>query len=124
MLEERDEEDLKAALACIKVDRPGKITKVKEIDLSSTSSEVTPIVSESSSSVTLDQVKNFLAEWDVKLANLLSSKMLAAAHKQLEITNDTSPVSIAITAEVHVSQPLAKLPVSEPQHGMPLNFFW
>ena len=40
MLEERkkkcDEEDLKAALASIKVDRRGKITKINEIDFAST----------------------------------------------------------------------------------------
>ena len=41
-----DEEDLKAALASIKVDRRGKVTKIKEIDFTSTSadaSKVTPL---------------------------------------------------------------------------------
>ena len=33
----RDEEDLQAALASIKVDRRGKVTKIKEIDFASTS---------------------------------------------------------------------------------------
>ena len=40
-----DEEDLKAALASIKVDRRGKVIKIKEIDFTSTSAdgfEVTP----------------------------------------------------------------------------------
>ena len=35
----RDEEDLQAALASIKVDRRGKVTKIKEIDFASTSSD-------------------------------------------------------------------------------------
>ena len=42
----RDDEDLKAALASIKVDRRGKVTKIKEIDFTSTSadaSKVTPL---------------------------------------------------------------------------------
>ena len=50
LLEERkkkcDEENLKAALASIKVDRRGKVTKIKEIDFTSTSadaSKVTPL---------------------------------------------------------------------------------
>ena len=69
MLDERkkkcDEEDLKAAVASIKVDWRGKVTKIKEIDFTSTSTdastEVTPTVSNSSSGVTLDQVKKLLA---------------------------------------------------------------
>ena len=64
----RDEEDLKAALASIKVDRRGKVTKIKEIDFNSTSvdaSEVTPPVSETSTGVTMEQVKNLFAERDV-----------------------------------------------------------
>ena len=35
----RDEEDLQAALASIKVDRRGNVTKIKEIDFASTSSD-------------------------------------------------------------------------------------
>ena len=65
MLEERkkkgDEEDLLAALASIKVDRRGKVTKIKEIDFASTSTDastkVTPIASDLSSGVTLEQVQ-------------------------------------------------------------------
>ena len=62
MLEERkkkhDEEDLQAALASIKVDRRGKVTKINEIDFASTSTdastEVTPATSASSSGVTME----------------------------------------------------------------------
>ena len=64
MLEERkkkrDEEDLLAALASIKVDRRGKVTKIKEIEFASTStdasSEVTPTASAPSSDVTMEQI--------------------------------------------------------------------
>ena len=69
----RDEEDLQAALASIKVNRHGKVTKIKEIVFSSTSTDsstkVTSNVSDSSSGVTLEQVKNLLAKRDVHLAN-------------------------------------------------------
>ena len=61
----RDEEDLKAAFASIKVDRRGKVTKIKEIDFTSTSSdayEVTPPVSATSTGVTMEQVENLFAE--------------------------------------------------------------
>ena len=65
MLEEhkkkRDEEDLLAVLASFKVDRRGKVTKIKEIDFASTSTDaytkVTPIASDLSSGVTLEQVQ-------------------------------------------------------------------
>jgi len=50
--EKHDEEDLQATLASIKVDRRGKVTKIKEIDFASTSTdastEVTPAASDSS----------------------------------------------------------------------------
>ena len=69
LLDERkkkhDEEDLKAALASIKVDRRGKVIKIKEIDFTSTSadaSEVTPPVSATSTGVTMEQVENLFAE--------------------------------------------------------------
>ena len=114
----RDEEDLKAALASIKVDRRGRFTKVKDVTFPSTSTdastEVIPDVSESSSGVTLEQVKNLLAKQDVHLVNLLSSKMLVAASKQPEITNDTSPISTTVTIETPISQPSTALPVSQP----------
>ena len=60
-----DEEDLKAVLASIKVDRRGKDTKIKEIDFTSTSTdatEVTPPVSATSTGVTMEQVENLFAE--------------------------------------------------------------
>ena len=61
----RDEEDLKAVLASIKVDRRGKVTKIKEIDFTSTSTdayEVTPPVSATSTGVAVEQVENLFAE--------------------------------------------------------------
>ena len=83
LLEERkkkcDEENLKAALASIKVDRRGKVTKIKEIDFTSTyadGSEVTPPVSATSTSVTVEQVENLFAERDVRLVDLFSEKFL------------------------------------------------
>jgi len=64
MLEERkkkrDEEDLLAALVSIKVDRRGKVTKIKEIDFASTSmdasTEVTPAAIAPPSGVNMEQV--------------------------------------------------------------------
>jgi len=56
----RDEEDLRAALASIKVDRHGKVTKIKEIDFTSTCTdayEVTLPVSATSTGVTMEQVE-------------------------------------------------------------------
>ena len=56
----RDEEDLLAALASIKVDRLGKVTKIKEIDFASTSTdastEVTPTATAPLSGVTMEQI--------------------------------------------------------------------
>ena len=48
------------------------------------------------------------------LVNLLSSRALEVAIKQLGIANDTSPVSIAVTAEIPISQPSTTLPMSQP----------
>ena len=74
----RDEEDLLAALASIKVDRRGKVTKIKGIDFASTSTdastEVTPTARAPSSSVTMEQIQKLLAERDVYWVNWLSSK--------------------------------------------------
>ena len=80
-------------------------------------------MSDSSSGVTLEQVKKLLAKRDVHCVNWLSSREREAAVKQLEIANDTPPVSAAITFEVHTSQPSATLPVSQPQYGMPMHYF-
>ena len=101
--------------------------KIKEVNFTSASmdasTEAIPNVSNTSTGVTIEQVKDLLAERHVQLVNLLSSKMLIAAGKQPEVTNDTSPVSIAVTAEIPISQPSATLPMSQPQYGMPLNYF-
>jgi hypothetical protein len=107
---------LKAALASIKVDQRGKDTKVKAIVFPSTStdaSEVTHNMNDSSSGVTLEQVKNLLADRDVHLVNLLSSREREAAGKQQEIANDSPPISTVVTSEVSISQPSATLPVSQ-----------
>jgi len=110
----RDEEDLKAALASIKVDRRGKVTKIKEIDFTSTSadaSEVTPPVSETSTGVTMEQVKNLFAERDVRLVDLITEKMMILASKQ-PVIDDTSPVSTVESTDIPVSQPSVTLPAS------------
>ena len=124
LLEERkkkcDEENLKAALASIKVDRRGKVTKIKEIDSTSTSadaSEVTPPVSETSSGVTMEQVKNLFAERDVRLVDLITEKMLILAGKK-PVIEDVSPVSTIESTEIPIPQPSATLPVNQPQYGM------
>ena len=87
----RDDEDLKAALASIKVDRRGKVTKIKEIDFTSTSvdsSEVTPPVSATSTGVTMEQVENLFAERDVRLVDLFSEMFLILTGKQ-PVIDDT-----------------------------------
>jgi hypothetical protein len=78
------------------------------------STNAIPNVSDSSSSVTLEQVKNMLADWDVYLViNWLSSREREATGKQPEITNDPPPtVTTAVTSDVPISQPSATLPVS------------
>ena len=64
----RDEEDLQAALASIKVDRRGKVTKIKEIDFASISSdastEVIPAATAPPSGVTMEQIQKLLTERD------------------------------------------------------------
>ena len=88
----RDEEDLLAALASIKVDRRGKVTKIKEIDFASTSTdastEVTPAASASSSGVTIEQIQKLLAEHDVHWVNWLSSKDRESAGKKPESADE------------------------------------
>ena len=119
------EEDLKAALASIKVDRRGKVTKIKEIDFTSTSadaSEVTPPLSETSSGVTMEQVKNLFAERDVRLVDLITEKMMVLAGKQ-PVIDDTLPVSTVESIEIPIPQPSATLPTSQPPYGMPMNYF-
>ena len=79
-------------------------------------------MSDSSSGVTLEQVKNFLAEQDVHLANWLSSRERKAVGKQPE-TNNSPSFTSTVTSEVPISQPLATLPISQPQFRMSLNYF-
>jgi len=96
MLEERkkkhDEEDLQVALASIKVDRRGKVTKIKEIDFASTSTdastEVTPATIASSSGVAMEQIWKLLAERDVHWVNWLSSKDRESAGKKPESADE------------------------------------
>ena len=96
VLEERkkkhDEEDLLAALASIMVDRRGKVTKIKEIDFASTSTEasteVTPAVSALSSGVIMKQIQKLLAERDVYSVNWLSSKERESAGKKPETADE------------------------------------
>ena len=129
LLEERkkkcDEENLKAALASIKVDRRGKVTKIKEIDFTSTSvdsSEVTPPVSATSTCVTMEQVENLFAERDVRLVNLITEKMMILASKQ-PVIDDTSPISTVESTDIPASQPSVTLPASQSPYGMPMNYF-
>jgi len=72
----RDEEDLQAALVSIEVDRRGKVTKIKEIDFASTSSdastEVIPATIAPPSGVTMEQIQKLLAEHDVYWVNGLA----------------------------------------------------
>ena len=85
----RDEEDLQAALASIKVDRRGKVTKIKEIDFASistdASTEVTPTATAPPSGVTIEQIQKLLAEhdvfWLIGLA-LRKENRLVRNHKQ------------------------------------------
>jgi hypothetical protein len=56
----RDEKDLLAALASIKVDRRGKVTKIKEIYFASASTdastEITPAATAPPSGATMEQI--------------------------------------------------------------------
>ena len=110
----RDEEDLLAALASIKVDRHGKVTKIKEIDSASTSTdastEVTPAVSAPTSGVTMEQIQKLLAERDVYWVNWLSSKKRELAGKKPEVADEPPSVS---TSEFYVPQPSAASPTSQ-----------
>ena len=95
LLEERKkkrDEDLQAALASIKVGRGGKVTKFKEIDFTSTSSdastEVTPAATAPPSGVTMEQIQKLLAERDVYWINWLSSKETESAGRKPEIADE------------------------------------
>ena len=60
-------------------------------------------MSDSSSGVTLEQVKNLLAERDVHLVKLLTSREREASGKQPKITNDSPSVANTVTSEVPIS---------------------
>jgi hypothetical protein len=128
LLEERkkksDEEDLLAALASIRGDRRGKVTKIKEIGFASTSTdastEVTPATTTPPSGVTMEQIQKLLAEHDVYWVNWLSSKERDSAAKKPEIADEHPFVS---TSEFYVPQPSTASPTSQPQYGMPMNYF-
>src|SRR6185369_7989130 len=115
LLEERkkkcDEEDLQVALASIKVDRHGKVTKIKEIDFASASTdastEVTPAVTAPPPGVTMEQIQKLLAERDVYWVNWLSSKERESAGKKPETADEPPSVS---TSEFYVPQPSAASP--------------
>ena len=89
------------ALASIKVDRRGKVTKIKEIDFASTSTdastEVTPAASDPSFGVTMEQIQKLLAERDVYWINWLSSKERESVGKKPEIANEPPFVSTVAT---------------------------
>ena len=93
----RDEEDLQAVLASIKVDRRDNVTKIKEIDFASTSSdastEVIPAATAPPSGVTIEQIQKLLAERDVYWVNWLSSKERESAGKKPETVDEPPYVS-------------------------------
>jgi len=128
VLEERkkkcDEEDLQAALASIKIDRRGNITKIKEIDFDSASidasTEVTPAVTAPPPGVTMEQIQKLLAERDIYWVNWLNSKERESAGKKPEIADENPSV---FTFEFYDPQPSAASSTSQPQYGMPMNYF-
>ena len=128
MLEERkkkrDGENLLVVLASIKVDRRGKVTKIKEIDFASTSTnastEVTPTANAPPSGVTVEQIQKLLAEHDVYWVNWLSSKERESVGKKPETVDEPPSVS---TSEFYISQPSAASSMRQPQYGMPMNYF-
>ena len=71
-------------------------------------------MSDSSSDVTLDQVKKLLALRDVHWVNLLSSKEREAAGKKPEIASESPSVYAIATSKVYTPQPSATSPVSQP----------
>jgi len=131
MLDDRkkklSEEVLHAVLVSFQVDRLGNITKVMDNTFTSTSTDaptkVIPNVSDSSSGVTLDQVKSMLAERDIYLVNWLSSKEWETTNKQPAITHDPPPVVSSATCETPIFKPSAASSMYQPQFGMSLNYF-
>ena len=112
-LKELEADSRKRLISCYGKTQQGVIEKEKFVmpTFSSTASftstdastEVTHNVSDSSSSVILEQVKNLLAEKDVHLVKLLSSREWEAAGKQPKITNDSPSVANTVTSEVPIS---------------------
>ena len=93
-------------LASIKVDRRGNVTKIKEIDFASTSSdasaEVIPAATAPPSGVTIEQIQKLLAERDVYWVNWLSSKDREAAGKKPEIASEPPSISAVTTSEIYI----------------------
>ena len=71
-------------------------------------------MSNSSSGVTLDQVKKLLAEHDVHWVNSLSSKEREAAGKNPELTSEPPSVSTISILEFYTPEPSTASPVSQP----------
>ena len=80
-------------------------------------------MSDSSSGVTLDQVKKLLAEHNVHWVNWLRSKEREAAGTKLEISSESPSVSTIATSKLYTPQPSAASLVSQPQYGMLMHSF-
>jgi len=68
----------------------------------------------------MEQIQKLLAERDVYWVNWLSSKERESAGKKPESADEPPSVS---TSEFYVPQPSAASPTSQPQYGMPMNYF-
>ena len=68
----------------------------------------------------MEQIQKSLAERDVYWVNWLSSKERESTGKKLESANEPPFVS---TSEFYVPQPSTAYPTSQPQYGMPMNYF-
>ena len=71
-------------------------------------------MSNSSSGVTLDQVKKLLTERDVHWVNLLSSKEREAAGKKPELTSEPPSISTISISKFYTPEPSTTSPVSQP----------
>ena len=69
----------------------------------STSPELTPSVSVSSSGVTFEKIKQLLDERDVHWENWLSSREREAVGKKPEIADDSAPIPNVIISEIPAS---------------------
>ena len=68
----------------------------------------------------MEQIQKLLAEGDVYWVNWLSSKERESAGKKPETVDEPPYVS---TSEFYVPKPSAASPMSQPQYGMPMNYF-